>query len=82
VAKRPPARVAAKPAPKPAPAPAPKVDLNTAPAAEIEKLPLIDLATAQAIEKGRPYAFTQELVTKKILSAAVFKVIEPYVVVK
>jgi hypothetical protein len=73
-------RVAVRPAlPPPAPL---VVNLNTASTLDLEKLPMIDNATAKAMEAGRPYTVAHELVTKHVVSPEVFRIIEPYVVVR
>ena len=48
------------------------VNINTASAADLDKLPQIGKARSQAIIKGRPYRNTDELVSKKILSQGVY----------
>jgi DNA uptake protein ComE-like DNA-binding protein len=73
-----PAPTKAMPAPAPAPAPtatAPQTGLtniNTASAAELDKLPQIGKARAAAIIKNRPYKVTDDLLSKKVLSKSVF----------
>jgi DNA uptake protein ComE-like DNA-binding protein len=64
-AKAPPAKAAA-----PAPSAAPQgqfVNLNTAPAAELDKLPQIGEARAKAIVAKRPYKNWDDFVAKKVV---------------
>ncbi len=80
------ATTAPAPAPAPTPAPAPMakmpmatmkmVNINTATPAELDALPQIGKARTKAIIAGRPYASTQDLVTKKVLSQGVFNKIK------
>ncbi len=56
-----------------APAPALALtNINTASAADLDKLPQIGKARAAAIIKGRPYTAPDDLVNKKVLSKGVF----------
>ena len=48
------------------------VNINTATATDLDKLPQIGKARAAAIIKGRPYKSTDELVSKKVLSKGVY----------
>jgi DNA uptake protein ComE-like DNA-binding protein len=47
-------------------------NINTASAADLDKLPQIGKARAAAIIKGRPYTTPDDLVSKKVLSKGVF----------
>ena len=51
----------------------PLVDVNSADAGALDALPGIGPARAKAIIAGRPYAEKADLVTRKVLSAAVLK---------
>ena len=57
-----------------------KVNINTASQAEIEALPGIGPVTASKIISGRPYQNTDELLSKKVVSKAVFEKIKDSVV--
>lgn len=48
------------------------ININTASAGDLDTLPGIGAVTAQKIISGRPYASTDELLNKKILSQSVF----------
>lgn len=76
----------AKPEPataaKQAPKPAAEVDINSASAKELAKLPGIGDAHAKAIIKGRPYRAKDELVDKKILSRGSYDAIKDMIIAK
>ncbi|GJD49165.1 hypothetical protein OPKNFCMD_1895 [Methylobacterium crusticola] len=82
---------AATPGPKAAPAPAaPKdtaakpalIDLNSATKAELDTLPGIGAARADAIIKGRPYRGKDELLSKKIVPSNVYEGIKDKVIAR
>ncbi len=47
-------------------------NINTASAADLDKLPMIGKRRAASIIKGRPYKTTDDLLTKKVLTKGVF----------
>jgi competence protein ComEA len=51
---------------------APKMDINSASKEDLMKLPGMDDATAQKIVDGRPYKAKSELVSKKIVTKAMY----------
>ena len=57
------------------------LDLNSAPLEELRQLPGVNEATAKKIMENRPYARADELVTKKVLSKAVYDSIKEHVAV-
>jgi hypothetical protein len=57
------------------------LDLNSATIEELQHIPGISEATAKKIVELRPYARTDELVTKKILSKAAYDNIREHVAV-
>ena len=74
-----------QPGVNPAAAPAPTgdlLDLNTATKEQLEAVPDIGTAYADKIIKGRPYARTDELLSKKILPNGVFAKVKDKVIVQ
>lgn len=71
-----PAATAAKPAA------APLVDINTATKAELDVLPQIGSARADAIIKGRPYKGKDDLINKKIIPQNAYDAIKDKVIAK
>jgi len=71
---------ASLPEPPPAAKPAP-VDINRADKAALLKLPGIDAERADAIVRGRPYAGSDELVSRKIISPSAYARIKSQLVV-
>jgi hypothetical protein len=57
------------------------LDLNNAPVDELRQIPGISEATAKKIAASRPFARTDELITKKILSKAEYDKIREHVAV-
>ena len=77
-AKKAPAKAAAA-----APAAAAKLlDINSASKEELEALPAIGKARSAAIIAGRPYKGKDELVSKKILSAADYAKVKDLIIAK
>jgi DNA uptake protein ComE-like DNA-binding protein len=66
---------------KPAPAAA-LVDINSASAEDLDKLPGIGKSRADAIIKGRPYKGKDDLVNKKILPKGVYNGIKNKIIAK
>ncbi len=60
----------------------PLLDLNSASAEELDKLPGIGAARSAAIIKGRPYKGKDELVQKKIIPQNVYDGIKDKVIAK
>ena len=84
-----PAAAATVTAPKPAAAPiaAPKpaaalLDINSASKSELDALPGIGNARAEAIIKGRPYKGKDELVQKSIIPQGVYNGIQDKIIAK
>jgi|1186.fasta_scaffold619174_1 competence protein ComEA len=67
--------------PKPAPAAA-LVDINSASADDLGKLPGIGPARAEAIIKGRPYNGKDDLLNRKILTPGVYSGIKGKIIAK
>jgi len=57
------------------------LDLNSAPVEELRQLPGVNEATARKIVENRPYARSDELVTKKVLSKAAYDSIKEHIAV-
>jgi DNA uptake protein ComE-like DNA-binding protein len=76
------------PAPAPAMAMTPKpaaaalVDINSASAADLDALPGIGKARADAIIKGRPYKGKDDLVNRHILTQSVYDGIKTKIIAK
>jgi competence protein ComEA len=66
---------------KPAAA-APLVDINSASAEDLDKLPGVGKSRADAIIKGRPYKGKDDLVNKKILTPGVYNGIKNKIIAK
>ncbi|MGF9758210.1 helix-hairpin-helix domain-containing protein [Microvirga sp. 0TCS3.31] len=56
------------------------IDINTAPKDQLDKLPQIGSARADAIIKGRPYRAKNELVDKKIIPQNAYDAIKDKVI--
>jgi DNA uptake protein ComE-like DNA-binding protein len=61
-----------------------KIDINSAPNAELDKLELPGTkpSLSERIEGGRPYKAPEDLVTKKVISPSEFKLIKNLIAVK
>ena len=57
------------------------LDLNSAPLEELQQLPGVNEATAKKIVENRPYARSDELVTKKVLSKAAYDSLKEHIAV-
>jgi DNA uptake protein ComE-like DNA-binding protein len=58
-----------------------KLDLNSASLEELQHVPGVNEATAKKIVENRPYARTDELITKKVLSKPAYDGIKEHVAV-
>ncbi|MEP7030529.1 MAG: helix-hairpin-helix domain-containing protein [Pseudolabrys sp.] len=77
-----PAATKAAPAPAAKPAAAPLIDINSATKAELDGLPQIGPARADAIIKGRPYKGKDDLINKKIIPQNAYDAIKDKVIAK
>jgi DNA uptake protein ComE-like DNA-binding protein len=58
------------------------VDINTASAVELQALPGISDSDSAKIIQGRPYADTNQLVSRHVVSVATYEKIKDHVVAK
>ncbi len=75
-----PAMPAAKAAPGTTSSTSALIDINTAPKDQLDKLPQIGEARADAIIKGRPYKAKNELVDKKIIPQNAYDAIKDRII--
>ncbi|WP_262297227.1 ComEA family DNA-binding protein [Microvirga sesbaniae] len=75
-----PAAGAAKPMPGTTASTSALIDINTAPKDQLDKLPQIGEARAEAIIKGRPYKAKNELVDKKIIPQNAYDAIKDRII--
>lgn len=75
-----PATGAAKPIPGTTAATSALIDINTASKDQLDKLPQIGEARAEAIIKGRPYRAKNELVDKKIIPQSAYDAIKDRII--
>jgi len=75
-----PAMPAAKPAPATTSSTSALIDINTAPKDQLDKLPQIGEARADAIIKGRPYKAKSDLVDKKIIPQNAYDAIKDRII--
>ena len=75
-----PAMPAAKAAPGTTASTSALIDINTAPKDQLDKLPQIGEARADAIIKGRPYKAKNELVDKKIIPQNAYDAIKDRII--
>jgi DNA uptake protein ComE-like DNA-binding protein len=64
------------------PAQATLIDINSAPREQLDALPQIGAARAEAIVKGRPYRAKNELVDKKIIPQNAYDAIKDKIVAR
>ena len=58
-----------------------RLDLNSASLEELQHVPGVNEATAKKIVENRPYARTDELITKKVLSKPAYDSIKEHIAV-
>jgi competence protein ComEA len=75
-----PAMPAAKPAPGTTSSTSALIDINTAPKDQLDKLPQIGEARADAIIKGRPYRAKSDLVDKKVIPQNAYDAIKDRII--
>jgi len=75
-----PATGAAKPMPSTTASTSALIDINTAPKDQLDQLPQIGAARADAIIKGRPYRAKNELVDKKIIPQNAYDAIKDRII--
>jgi competence protein ComEA len=75
-----PATNAAKPAPGTTASTSALIDINTAPKDQLDKLPQIGTARADAIIKARPYKAKNELVDRKIIPQNAYDAIKDRII--
>jgi competence protein ComEA len=75
-----PATPAAKPAASTTASTSALIDINTAPKDQLDKLPQIGEARADAIIKGRPYRAKSDLVDKKIIPQNAYDAIKERII--
>jgi competence protein ComEA len=74
------ARRRSRPAPSATSSTSALIDINTAPKDQLDKLPQIGEARADAIIKGRPYRAKNELVDKKIIPQNAYDAIKDRII--
>jgi len=75
-----PAAPSTKPMPKTTASVGKLIDINTASKDELDKLPQIGEARAEAIIKGRPYKAKSDLVDKKIIPENAYNAIKDRII--